>query len=66
MRSALLPLLLSLAFPLLAPDASAQDALTKQAIGRLDKVEGMVATLKDGDVDSANYCLNQLGWAGKR
>jgi len=58
--------LMLLACASLAVSARAQDPLVVQALGRIEKYEALEPDLAEGDVDTANYYLNQLGWAGKR
>ena len=60
------PVLLCLSL-LGAPVAVAvQDPLVQQALGRIEKYEKLEPELKPGDVETANYYLNQIGWAAKR
>lgn len=59
-------LLILLAVASLAVSASAQDPLVTAALGRIEKYEALEPDLAAGDTDTANYYLNQLGWAGKR
>ncbi|GJM23276.1 MAG: hypothetical protein DHS20C15_31910 [Planctomycetota bacterium] len=58
--------LILLACASLAVAANAQDPLVVQALGRIEKYEALEPDLAAGDADTAEYYLNQLGWAGKR
>jgi hypothetical protein len=49
-----------------AAAAPAQDPLVQQALGRIAQVERLEEALAAGDQQQASFCLNQLGWAGKR
>jgi hypothetical protein len=50
----------------LAMSVSAQDPLTKQALGRIEQIEKDEPAVKVGDRQAATLAINSLDWAGKR